>query len=72
MVQALTANEDRTFVWAEVCFFAQWWDDVGESERAAAKRLIQNKQLEILTGGWVSNAGRSHPLYCPGTALVPP
>ncbi|KAK2107515.1 hypothetical protein P7K49_012680 [Saguinus oedipus] len=44
MVSKLQEDPRRRFLWAEVSFFAKWWDNINAQKRAA---------LEIATGGWV-------------------
>lgn len=53
MVKALSDDPTRTFVWAEISYFAMWWETTTAAQKTAVKRLIANKQLEIVTGGWV-------------------
>ncbi|PNJ62185.1 MAN2A2 isoform 11, partial [Pongo abelii] len=49
----LQEDPRRRFLWAEVSFFAKWWDNINAQKRAAVRRLVGNGQLEIATGGWV-------------------
>uniref|UniRef100_A0A8C5JVT4 Alpha-mannosidase n=1 Tax=Jaculus jaculus TaxID=51337 RepID=A0A8C5JVT4_JACJA len=53
MVAKLQENPKRRFLWAEVSFFAKWWDNISAQKREAVRRLVGNGQLEIATGGWV-------------------
>ncbi|XP_077796488.1 alpha-mannosidase 2x isoform X11 [Macaca mulatta] len=53
MVSKLQEDPRRRFLWAEVSFFAKWWDNINAQKRAAVRRLVGNGQLEIATGGWV-------------------
>eukprot|EP00039_Didymoeca_costata_P010793 m.146168 g.146168 ORF g.146168 m.146168 type:complete len:1199 (+) comp14965_c0_seq2:71-3667(+) len=53
VIQTLSESPDRTFIWAEISYFAMWWDTASGAKRDTAKRLLENKQLEIVTGGWV-------------------
>ena len=53
VVDGLTGHPNRKFIWAEISYFSRWWKDQGESMREKARRLIQNKQLELVTSGWV-------------------
>ncbi|KAF0876221.1 MA2A2 mannosidase, partial [Crocuta crocuta] len=56
MVSKLQEDPRRRFLWAEVSFFAKWWDNINAQKKAACvlhSRLVGNGQLEIVTGGWV-------------------
>nr|KAF6399330.1 mannosidase alpha class 2A member 2 [Molossus molossus] len=53
MVSKLQEDPRRRFLWAEVSFFAKWWDNINAQKRAAVRRLVGNGQLEMATGGWV-------------------
>uniref|UniRef100_A0A8D1BXJ5 Alpha-mannosidase n=1 Tax=Sus scrofa TaxID=9823 RepID=A0A8D1BXJ5_PIG len=53
MLSKLQEDPRRRFLWAEVSFFAKWWDNINAQKRAAVRRLVGNGQLEIATGGWV-------------------
>ncbi|XP_039766142.1 alpha-mannosidase 2x isoform X2 [Ornithorhynchus anatinus] len=53
MVLKLQEDPRRRFLWAEVSFFAKWWDNINAQKRAAVRRLVGNGQLEMATGGWV-------------------
>lgn len=51
------SNSDPTlrFVWAETIWMQMWWQNQTPDNRAAMKRLVDNKQLEFVGGGWVMN-----------------
>uniref|UniRef100_A0A8P0TTY6 Mannosidase alpha class 2A member 2 n=1 Tax=Canis lupus familiaris TaxID=9615 RepID=A0A8P0TTY6_CANLF len=53
MVSKLQEDPRRRFLWAEVSFFAKWWENINAQKKAAVRRLVGNGQLEIVTGGWV-------------------
>ncbi|XP_053596430.1 alpha-mannosidase 2 [Microplitis demolitor] len=53
MVIKLSENKLRKFIWAEISFFKMWWDEQSEETREKVKRLIANRQLEMVAGGWV-------------------
>lgn len=36
-------------------YLSMWYDTADPGRREKVKRLIQNGQLEIVTGGWVMN-----------------
>ncbi|KFM79445.1 Alpha-mannosidase 2x, partial [Stegodyphus mimosarum] len=55
MVLKMKDDKKRKFIWAEISFFALWWDKVDRNTQLSVKRLISNGQLEIVTGGWVMN-----------------
>ncbi|RWS30783.1 Alpha-mannosidase 2x-like protein [Leptotrombidium deliense] len=56
MLKKLSENPKLSFIWAEVSYFAAWWDTLkSEDEREMVKTLLDNGQLEIVTGGWVMN-----------------
>ena len=43
------------FIWAEISFFAMWWNEQTREVQGMVKNVLQNGQLEIVTGGWVMN-----------------
>ncbi|XP_078448759.1 alpha-mannosidase 2x-like [Lampetra planeri] len=53
MVTKLLEDRRRSFVWAEVSFFAKWWDAADSQRRHSVRRLVERGQLEFVTGGWV-------------------
>ncbi|KAK3094740.1 hypothetical protein FSP39_005639 [Pinctada imbricata] len=55
MVIKLEQDKRRKFMYAEMSFFSIWWDEISEEKRERVKKLIANKQFEIVTGGWVMN-----------------
>ncbi|KAF2897124.1 hypothetical protein ILUMI_09045 [Ignelater luminosus] len=55
MIVKLQDDPRRKFIWAEISYFAMWWEDLEQDQREIVKRLIRNNQLEIVTGGWVMN-----------------
>lgn len=54
MIAILDTNPKYKFVWAEMSFLSLWWDQAQSSQRQLLKKLLKNKQLEIVTGGWVN------------------
>jgi len=50
----LDQNKKYKFIWAEMSFLSLWWDQAKYDQRKLLKKFIDNKQFEIVTGGWVS------------------
>lgn len=53
MLRHLTDDEQMTFIWAEICYFAKWYETLSKESQDKVKRLLKKKQLEFVTGGWV-------------------
>ncbi|CAL1288074.1 unnamed protein product [Larinioides sclopetarius] len=53
MVRFLNKTEDFRFIWAEISFFSKWWERQSKQTKDIVKKLLQRKQLEFVTGGWV-------------------
>jgi alpha-mannosidase len=52
VVQALSENPARRFMYVEQAFFQRWWREQGDEKRALAQRLVKSGQLEFVNGGW--------------------
>ncbi|UJR31177.1 hypothetical protein I4U23_018684 [Adineta vaga] len=55
IITILDKNKKYKFVWAEMSFLSLWWDQASSSQRQLLRKVVHNKQLEIVTGGWVMN-----------------
>ena len=66
VVESLTLDPNRKFIYVEVAFFARWWEQSDDVKRAKATTLVKNKQLEFINGGWCMHDEAS-PLW---TAMV--
>ncbi|XP_057312440.1 lysosomal alpha-mannosidase-like isoform X2 [Hydractinia symbiolongicarpus] len=54
-IVSLQQNPNRTFIYVEMAFFKRWWDEQEDSVKSAVKKLLANKQLEFINGGWCMN-----------------
>lgn len=54
VIAILDTNTKYKFIWAEMSFLSLWWDQATADQRQLLKKVVDNKQLEIVTGGWVS------------------
>ncbi|CAF0778226.1 unnamed protein product [Adineta steineri] len=55
VITILDTNKKYKFIWAEMSFLSLWWDQASLDQRRLLKKVVHNKQLEIVTGGWVMN-----------------
>ncbi|KAL1517914.1 hypothetical protein ABEB36_001614 [Hypothenemus hampei] len=55
VVEALKENKDRRFIYVETGFFWKWWLYQDEDTRKDVKELVNNGQLEFISGGWAMN-----------------
>nr|XP_020635653.1 alpha-mannosidase 2 [Pogona vitticeps] len=53
MVVKLQEDKRRKFMWSEISYFSKWWDGIDSQKKDAVKRLLEDGQFEIVTGGWV-------------------
>lgn len=61
MLRHLKENPDMRFIWAEISFFAKFFDGLGQNSKMEMKKLVQNHQLDFVTGGWVmTDEANSH------------
>ncbi|XP_014679691.1 PREDICTED: alpha-mannosidase 2x-like [Priapulus caudatus] len=61
MLKQLPLDKRRRFIYAEISYFSVWWEKLDETQRATVRRLIEDGQLEIVTGGWVmTDEANSH------------
>jgi hypothetical protein len=59
MIKTLDKNPQYRFIWAEMSFLSLWWDKAKPQQRELLKKVIHNRQFEIVTGGWVSTESNS-------------
>lgn len=55
VVQALAANPDRRFVYAEMAFFSRWWAQQDGATRALVASLVEQGRLSFVNGGYVQH-----------------
>lgn len=49
---ALALDPSRRYIWAEVAFFAKWWELQSPEMHGMVRRLVEQQQLEFVEGGW--------------------
>ncbi len=54
IINILNENTKYKFIWAEMSFLSLWWDQATIDQKNLLKKLINNRQFEIVTGGWVN------------------
>ena len=55
VVQELQRDARRTFIYVEIAFFARWWNEQSNATKDIVKKLVANRQLEFVNGGWCMN-----------------
>lgn len=55
IVETLSKDPRRKFIWEEMSYLERWWRDASESKRESFANLVKNGQIEIVGGGWVMN-----------------
>ncbi|QCD94971.1 alpha-mannosidase 2 isoform X1 [Vigna unguiculata] len=55
IVQTLTKDSRRKFIWEEMSYLERWWRDAPDEMKESFINLVKNGQLEIVGGGWVMN-----------------
>lgn len=55
VVRHLLVNETRKFIYVESAFLHRWWSEQSQLSKFFFKKLINNGQLEIISGGWSMN-----------------
>jgi hypothetical protein len=67
VIQSLMADPRRTFIWAEISYFAWWWQEQQQQNNAtmmqAVRTVLDRGQLEFVTGGWVQTDEANSQLY---------
>ncbi|CDW82474.1 glycosyl hydrolases family 38 protein [Stylonychia lemnae] len=62
VMQHLKEKENRTFIYAEMYFFEQWWKTQNNQTQQDVQNYIKEGKLEFVNGGWVAS-DEACPLY---------
>jgi hypothetical protein len=63
IIESLMKDPKRTFIWAEISYFEWWWKEQNSIVKNNVRHLLQNKQFEFVTGGWVQPDEANTQLY---------
>ena len=63
VIESLSKDSRRKFIWAEISYFEWWWKEQDLATQQLVKKLLYNKQLEFVTGGWVQPDEANTQLY---------
>ncbi|XP_032794592.1 lysosomal alpha-mannosidase [Daphnia magna] len=55
VIEELQANRERRFIYVEMAFFWQWWEEQNDSTRDIVRDLVNQGRLEFINGGWCMN-----------------
>ncbi|XP_023214227.1 lysosomal alpha-mannosidase-like, partial [Centruroides sculpturatus] len=55
VIRHLLVNETRKFIYVESAFLYRWWNEQSELSKYLIRKLIDDGQLEIISGGWSMN-----------------
>ncbi|KAJ6252865.1 alpha-mannosidase [Anaeramoeba flamelloides] len=58
----LNTHPDHKFMYVEISFFAHWWEQQNSTTKETVIRLLDNKQFELVNGGWVMH-DEANPTY---------
>ncbi|CAG7824959.1 unnamed protein product [Allacma fusca] len=62
-VDKLTEHRNMTFLWSEISFLSKWWNGAHPTRRQMFRKLVAERRLEIVTGGWVMTDEATVNLY---------
>lgn len=54
-MKELQKDLERRFIYVEMGFFWQWWEEQTDDTRTIVKQLVQEGRLEFINGGWCMN-----------------
>lgn len=55
VIGSLRKDKNRRFIYVETAFFWKWWIKQHDIVKARVRKLVNNGQLEFISGGWSMN-----------------
>ncbi|EDO37584.1 predicted protein [Nematostella vectensis] len=55
VIPALNEDPNKRFIYVEIAFFKRWWDQQNVEMQEIVKKLVLQKRLEFINGGWCMN-----------------
>ena len=55
VVNELSKNPTRKFIYVEMAFFARWWRQQNNATKELVRTLVNERRLEFISGGWSMN-----------------
>ena len=55
VIDELSKDPTRKFTQATTGFLKTWWEAQNNNTKETVKKLVKNKQIEFVNGGWVDN-----------------
>jgi lysosomal alpha-mannosidase len=58
VIESLTrikSTENRKFSFVEMVYFSRYWNDISPKQRHTLRKLVLDKKLHFISGGWVMN-----------------
>lgn len=47
MLHQLSDNDDMTFIWAEISYFAKWYEQLSSAQKSAVKRYVLGGYINV-------------------------
>ncbi|KAK7579920.1 hypothetical protein V9T40_000549 [Parthenolecanium corni] len=61
---------NMTFIWSEISFLSLWWESAHLTKKRVFQQLVDEKRVEIVTGGWVMTDEATSHLYAMVDQLI--
>lgn len=55
VIDSLRKDKNRKFIYVETAFFWKWWIKQHDIVKSRVRKLVNNGQLEFISGGWSMN-----------------